>query len=86
MTFLLLLQDPWSLDEVIKSKMILDDTGSYSCSECSYSSSNNRNVANHIEARHVTTAGAECPLCGKLCPTREALRKHVSRSHKQPPS
>jgi len=74
--------DEHDLDDVIKSKLTTDDRGFHFCCDCSYSSSNRRNVINHIESKHVTTGGAICQICKKLCPTREALRKHFSRSHK----
>jgi len=72
------------LDDLIKSKMMVDNTGmGFQCSDCNYATQSKRNMGNHIEARHVTTCGVECLACRKVCPTREALRKHMSRVHKQ---
>ena len=62
--------------------VIVDEHRLYQCCDCSYTSANSRNMVNHIESKHVTTAGAQCQVCKKICPTREALRKHVSRSHR----
>ena len=68
---------------MINSKISLDNCGStYHCQDCSYSSHNKRLVVNHVEAKHITTCGVQCQFCKKNCPTREALRKHISRSHK----
>ena len=69
------------LDDIIKSKILTED-GEYKCSECNYTSRNHRNVCNHIESKHLTTGGAQCQVCHKVCPTREALRKHFTRTHK----
>ena len=71
------------LDDIIKSKIIMDGSGSFQCCECNYASTNSRNVINHIESKHVTTTGVQCDVCQKICPTREALRKHISRLHRQ---
>jgi len=71
------------LDYLIKAKMTEDTDGlGFKCSECSYSSLSKRNMHNHIESRHVSSCGVECSICRKVCPTREALRKHTSRAHK----
>ena len=71
------------LDEILKSRIFTDESGHHhTCTECSYSSTNRRNVVNHIESKHVTTCGVECSVCKKTCPTREALRKHIARNHK----
>jgi len=71
------------LDYLIKAKMTEDSEGfGFKCTECSYSSQSSRNMRNHIESRHVSSFGVQCSLCQKVCPTREALRKHTSRAHK----
>jgi len=68
---------------MIKTHMVIDPVGGgFQCSSCSYSTVSKRNMQNHIESRHITSGGVECKECRKICPTREALRKHVSRTHK----
>ena len=51
------------------------------CIECSYTSKNNSNVYEHIEARHVGSSGYFCSICDKTCPTRNAFRIHNIRYH-----
>ena len=51
------------------------------CSDCDYSSKNNSNVYEHIEARHVGSEGYHCSFCDKTCPTRNAFRIHNVRHH-----
>jgi Pyruvate/2-oxoacid:ferredoxin oxidoreductase delta subunit len=58
------------------------ETGGYRCLHCSFSSDRSYNVKSHVEARHVTTGGLPCQLCGTVCPTRKALRMHVFRRHR----
>ena len=71
------------LDDLIKSKIIGNTGIGFQCADCNYATQSKRNMFNHIESRHVTSAGVECWACAKVCPTREALRKHMSRDHKQ---
>ena len=46
------------------------------CSDCDYSSKNNSNVYEHIEARHVGSVGYHCSFCDKTCPTRNVIIIH----------
>jgi len=76
--------DYQDLDEAINSKLMQcqsDQLVLFRCLDCSYQSAQRRNVFNHIESKHVEHGGAVCYVCNKLCPTREALRKHFSRTH-----
>ena len=70
------------LDKVIKSKMVKVEPGLYKCCDCSYTSAKSSTMVCHIESKHVTTAGAKCANCKKICRTREALRKHVDMFHR----
>ena len=75
-----------ALDEKISSKVVYyPDEQVFKCTECDYYSVTKRHVLNHIESKHITHPGASCAYCFKACPTREALRKHVSRFHRPPP-
>jgi len=52
------------------------------CLDCDYSTRNRRTLFEHVESKHVYSAGYVCKHCQKHCPSRNALRSHVSRYHK----
>ena len=62
----------------------LDEIGNsiWACTDCDHSSKNKHHVLEHIEAKHVVSAGYHCIACDKMCPTKNALRKHNFRYHK----
>ena len=74
------------IQKIIWSKMYktADVGGSsiWACSECEYNSKYNHNVFEHIEAKHVGSLGYLCDICNKVCPTKNALRTHNIRHHK----
>ena len=70
------------LNVQISDKIQYFEDGSYKCTDCDYASLSRGNVAKHIEARHVGLRGIVCPICYKPTTTREALKKHISRNHK----
>jgi Pyruvate/2-oxoacid:ferredoxin oxidoreductase delta subunit len=51
-------------------------------SDCAYTTAYLTTMQNHVEAKHVNTAGFLCHVCNKFCPSKNALKSHVSRSHK----
>jgi len=69
------------LDEAIAQNIRKDELGVWSCAQCAYSSDRSSNVRNHIEAKHMTSSGFQCPNCSKISPTRHALKMHTSRKH-----
>ena len=56
-------------------------TSGYGCTDCDYTARDRHAMSLHVEAKHVTGYSLNCPVCGRVCPTREALRKHLSRNH-----
>ena len=71
------------LDNLISSKMGRDpSTGAWYCVDCHYESANKGDVGNHIEAKHVETAGTSCDICGIVTKTRKAMKMHKMRQHK----
>jgi len=66
------------LDWQIRQKMRRDSTG-WHCTDCDYSTKNNSNLFEHIEARHVEHPGYACDICSKFCSTRNSLRSHKAR-------
>ena len=53
----------------------------WTCKVCGKSSMYKRNILNHVEAKHVTTAGVACDVCCKQFKTRDSLRKHMKDAH-----
>ena len=51
------------------------------CKVCGKEGSWNK-IRDHIEANHITGISIPCDLCGKAHGSRNALRKHKSRNHK----
>ena len=56
--------------------------GQFVCTDCDYSTKNSSDLRRHIEAKHVQTAGWECSVCNKFCPTKNAYEIHFRRYHK----
>jgi rubredoxin len=54
----------------------------WQCSECGHSSRSKSDVAKHVEAKHVVTAGYDCSFCGYHYPSKNALKSHISRKHR----
>ena len=52
----------------------------FKCSECDYETTVKGNLGKHIEAKHISP-GVTCEFCSKFCPTRHALRMHITRQH-----
>jgi len=69
------------LEELIRSKMVKEQ-GSWHCTDCPYTTKNNSNLFEHIESRHVDHPGYCCDICMKFCATRNSLRNHKVRLHK----
>ena len=74
-----------TFEEEIEKRMIclsrLSGSSGYGCSECSHTSRDKYAMSVHIEAKHVTQVTLSCQFCDRICPTRESLRKHISRNH-----
>jgi len=65
----------------IDAKIVKDVlTGQWRCTDCDYGSQHQTNLRNHIEVHHVISQGYLCPVCHKVCKTKNALSIHKSRS------
>ena len=53
----------------------------WQCAQCHYSSKLKYTVKEHVET-HISGFSHQCPLCDKVCNTRNALRVHTIRKHK----
>ena len=51
------------------------------CLACPYSTKHKAVLYQHVESKHTVSQGYSCPYCCKFCPSRNALRCHVSRQH-----
>jgi len=71
------------LDSAIKLKMVRRLDGCYGCTDCDYVTKYNTTCQNHIESKHLSTSGFTCQFCGKFCPTRNALKSHITKNHKE---
>lgn len=64
----------------------VDSAGQYTlwrCTDCAHVSKRGCDMSKHIEAKHIKTGGFNCSYCGKLCPSTNALRAHISRKHRE---
>ena len=71
---------------VIESKMYKEEKPElgfvWHCVDCSCTSKYRRNVARHIESKHIQSPGYNCEICGKFCITSNSLQTHKSTYHK----
>jgi len=51
------------------------------CLDCQYTTKFKPVLFQHVESKHTLSSGYNCQFCGKFCPSRNALRCHVSRQH-----
>ena len=70
------------LDNTIDQYLVMGVEGSFQCVGCGFSGKK-RNVRNHIEARHMTNTHVSCSVCGKVVKTRDSLRKHMEKEHRE---
>jgi len=66
-------------DDLIRSKMFKNSSGTWQCTDCEHVSQHTTNMKNHIEVKHVGSSGYYCQQCNKLCTTRNALNSHRTR-------
>ena len=64
---------------------VADDIGGtvWKCTDCGYESKYKTNVTEHVESKHVTSAGVVCSFCSSMCVNRKALRNHVYKYHRK---
>ena len=67
----------------INLKMVRRPDGSFSCTDCEYVTKYRTTCQNHIESKHIITSGFTCQFCEKFCPTRNALKSHTTKNHKE---
>ena len=64
---------------------VADDIGGtvWKCTDCGYESKYKTNVTEHVESKHVTSAGVVCNFCSSMCVNRKALRNHIYKYHRK---
>ena len=55
----------------------------WKCTECGQEYKRKDNLVSHIEAIHLNIPGLHCPHCSTFCASRNALRMHLYRKHRQ---
>ena len=76
-----LLGNATELDGAIDQYLVMGMEGSLQCIECGMSGKK-RDVRRHIEAKHMANTHVSCSLCGKVVKTRDSLRKHMEKEHR----
>jgi len=73
------------LDGLILDFSVSDGQGSFSCTQCEYSTAVKSNIGRHIEANHLGAYNIKIPCvfdgCHYTTNTRNAVRKHVKTTH-----
>jgi len=52
------------------------------CGTCGWETKLRARLWEHVEANHVQSNGYSCPICCKFCPSKNALKVHKSRNHR----
>jgi len=71
-----------ALNQMIKTSLIRLDSTYWGCAHCDFKSKYQSTVGYHVEARHFASDGVQCEYCVTICPTRQALKMHISRKHR----
>ena len=69
------------LDERINS-MMTRMNGLWSCQICQLTNKDKTRMKKHIESKHIEDMSHPCSLCGKLFRSRNNLKVHLSRNHR----
>ena len=54
----------------------------WQCLSCMWTTKYKTRLWEHIEAKHVTSQGYNCPFCSKFCSSKNAWHQHKSKFHK----
>ena len=73
-----------ALNDLIRTMMVRVEPEMWACSSCSYSTRFYSTMQSHIESKHIISPGVQCEICHVFSPTRQALKMHMSRKHKNP--
>ena len=76
-----ILDETQAINDAVVSQMQKCD-GFWRCLTCGWETKLRARVWEHVEAKHVETNGYACPLCGKFCSSKNALKLHKSKYHR----
>jgi len=54
----------------------------WQCLSCMWTTKYKTRLWEHVEAKHVTSHGYNCPYCSKFCSSKNAWHQHKSKFHK----
>ena len=54
----------------------------WQCLSCLWTTKYKTRLWEHVEAKHVTSHGYNCPFCSKFCSSKNAWHQHKSKFHK----
>lgn len=69
------------LNALLRSMVVRFDSNLFGCIKCDYTTRFSSTIQTHIESKHVDTGGFNCPICSRLCKTRQAMKMHIRRHH-----
>ena len=75
-----------SAEECEDSNMIKSGTSFYSCDKCSYKTIHSYNFKRHTQTQRCTNTNSwkeKCQFCDKFFPSKDAMRVHRRRIHKE---
>jgi len=55
----------------------------WQCIHCQYVTKNKTHMSEHIDAKHIVSAGIPCKFCPKICPNRKSFKNHMYNQHKE---
>ena len=70
-----------AIDQAVLSQMTKLDSG-WHCLACGWETSHKTRLYEHVEAKHVQTNGYSCPICEKVCQSKNALKCHRYKYHR----
>jgi len=70
-----------AIDQAVLSQM-QKVGGAWQCLACEWQTNHKTRCYEHVEAKHVQTNGYSCPFCEKFCPSKNSLKFHKSKYHR----
>jgi len=71
-----------AIDKAVVSQMQKNE-GGWQCLTCGWATKLRARCWEHVEAKHVETNGYSCPFCDKFCPSKNSLKFHKSKYHRE---
>ena len=71
-----------SIEEEISSKMFMNESKVWQCTECGRESKYKTDITRHVESLHILDhPGYECSYCGRIIKSKDAFKRHISTKH-----